>query len=80
LLLGLFLGCRVPLWSYLVAYGAALAGAAAYMYRSTDLVKLVFDGPHKYDQLLYICIAVLFVGFVATLIGVAINRRVADCA
>ncbi|MBL4751261.1 MAG: sodium:proline symporter [Amylibacter sp.] len=67
----------VPLWSFMVAYIAAILGAAAYMYRGTDLVKMLFDGPHKYDQLLYICIAVLIVGFGAGLIGLATQGKLA---
>jgi len=67
----------VPLWSFLVAYIAAILGAAAYMYRGTELVKMFFDGPHKYDQLLYICITVLIVGFAAGLIGLATQGKLA---
>ena len=73
-----FFGNRiVPLWSFLVAYVAALGGAASYLYRDTELVKMVFDGPHKYDQLLLICVAVLGIGFLAGLIGIATNRTLA---
>jgi len=67
----------VPLWSFLVAYFAAVLGAGAYMYRGTDLVKMFFDGPHKYDQLLYISITVLIVGFAAGLIGLATQGKLA---
>lgn len=67
----------VPLWSFLVAYFAAVFGAAAYMYRGTETVKMVFDGAHKYDQLLYICIAVLIIGFAAGLIGLATQGKLA---
>jgi len=67
----------IPLWSYLVAYGAAILGAAAYMYRGTAFVKLFFDGAHKYDQLLYICITVLLVGFVAAVLGLATQGKLA---
>lgn len=67
----------IPLWSFLVAYFAAVLGAAAYMYRGTEFVKLFFDGAHKYDQLLYICIAVLIVGFTAGLIGLAAQGKLA---
>ncbi len=67
----------VPLWSFLVAYITAILGAVAYMYRGTDLVKMLFDGPHKYDQLLYICITVLVVGFAAGLIGLATQGKLA---
>jgi hypothetical protein len=67
----------VPLWSFMVAYIAAILGAAAYMYRGTYLVKMLFVGPHKYEQLLYICIAVLIVGFAAGLIGLATQGKLA---
>jgi Na+/proline symporter len=67
----------VPLWSYLLAYLAAVLGAAAYMYRGTDFVKIFFEGSHKYEQLLYICITVLVVGFVAGLIGLATQGKLA---
>ncbi len=67
----------VPLWSFLVAYITAILAAAAYMYRGTELVKMFFDGPHKYDQLLYISITVLTVGFAAGLIGLATQGKLA---
>jgi hypothetical protein len=67
----------VPLWSFMVAYVAAILGAAAYMYRATDLVMFFFGGSHKYEQLLYICIAVLVVGFAAGLIGLATQGKLA---
>ncbi len=67
----------IPLWSFLVAYMAAILGAAAYMYRSTELVMALFSGTHKYEQLLYICIAVLIVGFAAGLIGLATQGKLA---
>jgi len=67
----------IPLWSFLVAYVAAILGAAAYMYRGTEFVQLFFNGAHKYDQLLYICIAVLIIGFTASLIGIATQGKLA---
>ncbi len=67
----------IPLWSFLVAYIAAILGAAAYMYRSTELVMVLFPGTHKYEQLLYICIAVLIVGFAAGLIGLVTQGKLA---
>ncbi len=67
----------IPLWSFLVAYIAAILGAAAYMYRSTELVMALFPGTHKYEQLLYICIAVLIVGFAAGLIGLVTQGKLA---
>ncbi|WP_193221977.1 sodium:proline symporter [Amylibacter sp. SFDW26] len=67
----------IPLWSFMVAYSAAILGAAAYMYRSTELVMTLFSGTHKYEQLLYICIAVLIVGFAAGLIGIVTQGKLA---
>lgn len=67
----------IPLWSFLVAYVAAILGAAAYMYRGTEFVQLFFNGAHKYDQLLYICIGVLIIGFTASLIGIATQGKLA---
>jgi len=67
----------IPLWSFLVAYAAAILGAAAYMYRGTELVVSLFPGTHKYEQLLYICIAVLVVGFAAGLVGLATQGKLA---
>jgi Na+/proline symporter len=67
----------VPLWSYLVAYLAAVLGAAAYMYRGSEFVKMLFNASHKYEQLLYICIAVLVIGFAAGLIGLATQGKLA---
>ena len=64
-----FIGLRVPIWSYLVAWFAAVGGAGAYMFRGTELVQTYVNGAHKYDQLLQICIAVLLIGFLACALG-----------
>ncbi|MEO1563957.1 MAG: sodium:proline symporter [Pseudomonadota bacterium] len=69
LVISLVTGRDVPLWSYLTAWLASMLGAAAYMYRESALVSAYIDGPHKYDELLTICIGVLAVGFAAGLIG-----------
>ncbi|MFK7835044.1 MAG: sodium:proline symporter [Sulfitobacter sp.] len=69
LVVGLVLGWRVPLWSYLVAFGAAMLGAAAYFGRAWPGVAAVLPEGHKYEQLLVICVLVLGVGFVAVLAG-----------
>ena len=68
-------GRDMPLWSYLTAWLAAVAGAAAYMYRDSSFVSAYIDGPHKYDELLTICAAVLVVGFAAGLVGIVTQGR-----
>lgn len=70
LLVGLIGGRRVSLWSYLVAYGAALLGAFAYFARSWPPVASLLPDGHKYEQLLMICAVVLITGFTAVLAGV----------
>ena len=69
LLVGLVMGRRIALWSYLVAFGAAIAGAVTYFARGTDWALAILPEAHKYEQLLVICIAVLIAGFVAVLAG-----------
>ena len=68
LLVGLVMGRPVARWSYLIAFGAALTGAAAYFAREGWFAVLLPDG-HKYEQLLFICLVVLAVGFAAVLPG-----------
>ncbi len=68
LLVGLVMGRQIALWSYLVAFGAALTGAAAYFARET-LFSALLPAGHKYEQLLVICLAVLAVGFAAVIAG-----------
>ncbi|MEL6680668.1 MAG: sodium:proline symporter, partial [Pseudomonadota bacterium] len=77
LVLGLWLGRDIPLWSYLVSFAAALLGAAAYFFQSTDLIIALFGEGHKYERLLNICLAVLATGFAASLAGIATRRGVA---
>jgi Na+/proline symporter len=69
LLVGLVMGRRIALWSYLVAFGAAIAGAVTYFARGADWALAILPEGHKYEQLLVICIAVLIAGFVAVLAG-----------
>ncbi|MGR3572886.1 sodium:proline symporter [Brevirhabdus sp.] len=69
LVTGLFLRRRVPLWSYMTAFVAAIAGAGAYFFRSTQAMAEILPEAHKYEQLLVICVAVLAVGFAAVLAG-----------
>ena len=75
LVLSLVTGRDVPLWSYLTAWIASVAGAAAYMYRDSAFVSTYIDGPHKYDELLIICVGVLIIGFAAGLIGIVTQGR-----
>ena len=78
LVLGLGFGQRLPLWSYIVSFVAAISGAIAYFYQSTEFVISVLGNGHKYERLLFICLIVLFIGFAAGLIGIAMRRRVAQ--
>ena len=68
LLVGLVLRREVGLWSYMVAFGAAIMGAAAYFARE-DVFTAILSEAHKYEQLLVICVGVLVVGFTAVLLG-----------
>ncbi|MEM6375979.1 MAG: sodium:proline symporter [Pseudomonadota bacterium] len=63
--------CRrvVPLWAYLVSFSAAMAGAFAYFARDWPGLADLLPGGHKYETLFFICLAVLIVGFMATLLG-----------
>ncbi len=80
-----FLGWVVPIWSYLIAWSAAVLGAVAYLCRGMDWVIMSINpvaglwvdagAMHKYDQLLGICICVLAVGFCAMIAGVLFNSK-----
>ena len=69
LVVGLVMGRQIALWSYLVAFGAAMAGAVTYFARGADWAVALLPEGHKYEQLLVICVAVLAVGFAAVLSG-----------
>ena len=60
---------QVALWAYVVAFSAAILGAAAYFLRASDWVAAILPDGHKYVALLAICIVVLLVGFAAVLLG-----------
>ncbi|MEO1026326.1 MAG: sodium:proline symporter, partial [Pseudomonadota bacterium] len=62
-------GARVPLWSYLVSYAAAIGGAFAYFARDWPSFAAIVPEAHKYDQLLVICVAVLVIGGTAVAFG-----------
>ena len=65
----LVLNRAVPLWSYLVSFTAAMAGATAYFAREAPLFAMILPDAHKYTQLLAICVVILIIGFAAVLIG-----------
>ncbi|MCB4378883.1 sodium:proline symporter, partial [Synechococcus sp. MU1644] len=69
LIVGLVMGLRVPTWSYLVAFAAAMLGALAYFGRAWPVFASVLPEGHKYEQLLVICVFVLVAGFAAVLAG-----------
>ena len=69
LITGLIMGREVALWSYLVAFGAAMTGAVAYFARGNEIIAAILPEGHKYEQLLVICIVVLAVGFAAVLMS-----------
>ncbi len=69
LVVGLLAGRQVALWAYLVSFGAAMLGAAAYFFRASEVVAPLLVEGHKYEQLLQICIIVLVIGFAAVLAG-----------
>ncbi|MXU65621.1 SLC5/6 family protein [Oceanomicrobium pacificus] len=78
LAVGLLAGRAIPLWSFLLAFAAAMAGAVAYFFQASDLVQALFGSGHKYERLLWICLSVLIVGFAAVFAGAATRRRVAE--
>ena len=69
LLVGLVWGRQIALWSYVVAFGAAMLGAAAYFGRAGEFWSALLPEGHKYEQLLAISVLVLAIGFAATLAG-----------
>lgn len=69
LLVGLLGGRKIALWSYIVAYGAAILGAFVYFGRGWASIAAILPEGHKYEQLLVICVCVLLVGFASVLAG-----------
>ncbi|WP_299023748.1 sodium:proline symporter [uncultured Sulfitobacter sp.] len=69
LIVGLVMGRAIALWSYLVAFAAAIGGAFIYFARGWDMVSPWLMAGHKYEQLLLICVCVLCIGFAAVLAG-----------
>lgn len=65
----------IPAWSFMLAFVAALLGAVAYMFHDSSWVQWLFGDGHKYEQLLYICCAVLTVGFSASVLGILSTNK-----
>ncbi|MHA3980306.1 sodium:proline symporter [Halovulum sp. GXIMD14794] len=77
LFFGLVLNRPLPLWSFGVAFAAAIAGATGYFFEDSTPVMTLFGDGHKYERLLGICLAVLVVGSLACGLGAATRGRVA---
>jgi len=71
---GLVLDRRLPVWSYLVAFAAAMGGAALYLFPESSIATALLPEAHKYTQLLWICIGVLAAGFAAAALGDRLTR------
>ena len=69
LIVGLVMGRQVALWSYMVAFTAAIFGALVYFGRAWPSFAAILPAGHKYEQLLVICMIVLVTGFAAVLAG-----------
>jgi Na+/proline symporter len=74
LMAGLVFNRAVPVWSYLAAFAAAIAGAFAYLFRDSAALVWLLPDAHKYDQLLWICVTVLLTGSAAVALGVRFGR------
>lgn len=75
LFIGLILGRTIAPWAFFTAFAAAMLGAAAYFAQSSDLVMMLFGDGHKYERLLYICLAVLAIGTLACVAGAGPKAR-----
>ncbi len=68
---------RVPMWSFITAFVAAMLGAALYFVEAGGTANII--GPltglaHKYSKLLAICVAVMIIGCGAFWAGIAAQR------
>lgn len=70
----LVLDWNVPVWSYLMAFFAAISGAFLYFARGWEIGVAVLPEAHKYEQLLWICLGVLLIGFAAVIAGSKMQR------
>lgn len=69
---------RPPVWSFLVAFIAAMTGAALYFFEAGGTLALIEPATgvaHKYSKLLIICIAVLATGCGAFAIGILSGKK-----
>ncbi|GFE65833.1 sodium:proline symporter [Litoreibacter roseus] len=65
----------VPLWAYLVSFAAAIVGAVVYFLRAWPTLAQILPSAHKYEQLLWICVLVLVIGFAAVILGARVARK-----
>ncbi len=69
----------VPVWSYLVSFGAAMAAAILYFFYDNPAYAAslgpLFGFEHKYTKLLILCVGVLVIGCGAFLLGMATTGR-----
>ena len=75
IVLNLWLGWRIPTWSYVTSFCGAVLGATAYFFEAEPLVVSLFGDGHKYERLLWICIAVHIVGFLPVLVSRVVAAR-----
>lgn len=66
---------NIPLWSYLLSFGLAVAASALYFTESSGYSHLL-GGAHKYTKLLYLTATVLGIGCLGFWIGGLSPRRV----
>lgn len=78
IVLGLWMGHRVPLWAYLSGFVAAVSGAVAYFFQSDPWVMSILGDGHKYERLLAICVLVHLVGFGTGFIGILTRSKRLD--
>jgi len=74
ILFSIFGNRRVPVWSLLVAFAAAMLAAAAYFLNGHDFMISLAGGMHKYTLLLWLSGAVLAIGVAAFAVGAAQTR------
>jgi len=74
---------NIPLWSYMLSFFLAMAGAVIYFTESsgyTNWFNQIFGIEHKYTKLLLISIVVLAAGSLAFLVGWLTNLRARTAA
>ena len=67
----------IPVWSYVVAFAAAMTAATLYFTEAagySDLIGPLFGVEHKYSKLLILCIGTLGIGVGAFVVGIATSK------